>query len=110
MDLSVLIKQRLGQLGLDQKDLAEATQVTESYISQLLAGKKTPPSPSRTDIYEKIGEFLGLGAESRSLPMQRRHDLKRKIDAPAVAGTAANCCCAPTRGMPSRGFRKGTLR
>lgn len=81
MDVSVLIKQRLGQLGLDQKDLAAAAQVTESYISQLLAGKKTPPSPARTDIYEKIGKFLGLadGELTKLAELQRQHDLKRKI-------------------------------
>ncbi|MDA0207360.1 MAG: helix-turn-helix transcriptional regulator [Acidobacteria bacterium] len=81
MDVSVLIKQRLGQLGLDQKDLAAAAQVTESYISQLLAAKKPPPSPARTDIYEKIGKFLGLadGELTELAELQRRHDLKRKI-------------------------------
>lgn len=85
MDVSILIKQRLGEKSLDQKDLAAAAGVTESYISQLLAGKKTPPSPARTDIYEKIGEFLGFaGGELPKLAeLQRRHDLKRKIvDAP----------------------------
>jgi transcriptional regulator with XRE-family HTH domain len=81
MDVSALVKQRLGEMGLGQKDLAAAAGVTESYISQLLAGKKTPPSPARTGIYEKIGEFLGLaGGELPKLAeLQRRHDLKRKI-------------------------------
>jgi transcriptional regulator with XRE-family HTH domain len=62
VDVSLLIRQRLTELGLDQKDLAAAVQVTESYISQLLARKKAPPAPGRTDIYEKIGQFLGLPA------------------------------------------------
>jgi transcriptional regulator with XRE-family HTH domain len=81
MDVSVLVKQRLGEMGLGQKDLAAAAGVTESYISQLLAGKKTPPSPARTGIYEKIGEFLGLAAGelTKLAELQRRHDLKRKI-------------------------------
>ena len=57
MDLPFLIKQRLKELGLDQRDLAAAAQVTESYISQLLSRKKAPPAPGRTDIYEKIGEL-----------------------------------------------------
>lgn len=85
MDVSVLIKQRLDEKGLGQKDLAAAAGVTESYISQLLAGKKTPPSPARTGIYEKIGEFLGFsgGELPRLAELQRRHELKRKIvDAP----------------------------
>ena len=60
MDVSHLIQQRLGELGLDQRDLADAAEVTESYISQLLSGKKMPPAPERTDIYEKLGRSLKL--------------------------------------------------
>ncbi len=84
MDVSVLIKRRLLEMGLGQKELAGAANVTESYISQLLAGKKTPPSPARTDIYEKIGEFLGFaeGELPKLAELQRRHDLKRKIADP----------------------------
>ena len=42
MDVPLVIRHRLNELGLDQKDLAAAAQVTESYISQLLARKKAP--------------------------------------------------------------------
>ena len=60
MDLCLAIKKRLRELGLEQKELAAAAQVTDSYISQLLTGKKLPPDPDRTDIYEKMGKFLKL--------------------------------------------------
>ena len=60
MNIPLVIKHRLKELGLDQKDLAAATQVTESYISQLLARKKAPPASSRTD----IDEFLRLPNDS----------------------------------------------
>ena len=60
MDVSILIRQRLGDLDLEQRDLAAAAEVTESYISQLLTGKKLPPAPGRTDIYDKMGKFLKL--------------------------------------------------
>ena len=67
MDVCVVIKQRLEELGLEQRDLAAAAEVTESYISQLLTGKKLTPEPSRTDIYEKMGKFLKVpGANCRS--------------------------------------------
>ncbi|MFZ0922819.1 MAG: helix-turn-helix transcriptional regulator, partial [Candidatus Acidiferrales bacterium] len=56
------MKQRLEELGLEQKDLATAAGVTESYISQLLTRRKLPPAPDRTDIYEKMGKFLKLPA------------------------------------------------
>ena len=55
MDVCLLIRQRLDELGLEQNDLALAAEVTESYISQLLTRKKSPPAPERTDIYEKMG-------------------------------------------------------
>ena len=35
MDLPLLIRHRLKELGIEQRELAAATQVTESYISQL---------------------------------------------------------------------------
>ncbi len=81
MDVSLLIKQRLRELGVEQKDLAAAAQVTDSYISQLLARKKAPPAPERTDIYEKIGQFLKLpsGELSRLAEIQRRQEWKKKV-------------------------------
>ena len=81
MDVSLLIKHRLKELGLEQKDLAVAAQVTESYISQLLARKKAPPAPGRTDIYEKIGAALGLpsGELSNMAEVQRKEELRKKI-------------------------------
>jgi transcriptional regulator with XRE-family HTH domain len=84
VDVSLVIKQRLNELGLDQRDLASATQVTESYVSQLLTRKKAPPAPGRTDIYDKIGEFLKLppGELSRLADLQRREQLKMRVAEP----------------------------
>jgi transcriptional regulator with XRE-family HTH domain len=81
VDVSLVIKQRLNELGLDQKDLAEATQVTNSYISQLLTRKKDPPAPGRTDIYDRMGEFLKLpaGELSRLADLQRQEELKKRV-------------------------------
>ena len=84
MDISLLIRHRLKELGFEQKDLASAAQVTESYISQLLARKKAPPAPGRTDIYEKIGGFLRLpsGELSKLAGLQRQEELKKKAAEP----------------------------
>jgi transcriptional regulator with XRE-family HTH domain len=84
VDVPLVIRRRLKELGLDQKDLAAAAQVTESYISQLLARKKAPPASGRTDIYEKIGKFLRLpsGELSRLADLQRQEDLKKKVAEP----------------------------
>jgi len=86
MDVSLLLKHRLDTLGLDQRDLAAAAEVTESYVSQLLTRKKAPPAPNRTDIYEKMGRFLKLphGELVKLAVQERQEELKRKlIDPPA---------------------------
>jgi len=74
----------LDELGLAQKDLATAAEVTESYISQLLARKKLPPAPDRTDIYEKMAKFLKLPSDrlSKLAELQRREELKRDLAGP----------------------------
>lgn len=84
MDVALVIKQRLSELGLDQRDLAVACQVTESYVSQLLTRKKAPPAPGRTDIYDRMGEFLKLptGDLSRLAEVQRQEELKKKVGEP----------------------------
>jgi len=81
MDIASVIRRRLKELGIDQRELATAAGVTESYISQLLAKKKTPPAPERTDIYGRIAKVLKLpGKElSRLADAQRSEELKRKI-------------------------------
>ena len=60
MDVALVIRQRLDELDLDQRDLADAAGVTESYVSQLLTHKKAPPDPERTDIYDRMDRFLKL--------------------------------------------------
>ncbi|HEY6371842.1 MAG TPA: helix-turn-helix transcriptional regulator [Candidatus Sulfotelmatobacter sp.] len=79
-----MIKRRLEELGLAQKDLASAAEVTESYISQLLARKKLPPAPDRTDIYAKMAKFLKLPSDrlSKLAEHQRREELKRDLVGP----------------------------
>ena len=42
MNIALLIRNRLKELKLGQRDLARAAHVTESYISQLLTQKKCP--------------------------------------------------------------------
>ena len=81
MDVSLVIRRRLEEFGLEQRELAQAAQVTESYISQLLTRKKAPPSPSRTDIYDKMDKFLKLpsGELARLAEVQRKEELKREL-------------------------------
>ena len=84
MDFPLLIRQRLRELGTEQRDLAAAAQVTESYISQLLTGKKAPPAPQRTDIYDRMETFLRLpaGKLATLADLSRMDGLKRKLADP----------------------------
>jgi len=84
MDVCSVIRQRLLELELEQKDLAAAAKVTESYISQLLTRKKMPPAPDRTDIYDKMTRFLKLpkGQLSKLADLQRRDELMRYLGDP----------------------------
>ena len=81
MHVSFVIRQRLETFGLEQRELARAAQVTESYISQLLTRKKAPPAPNRTDIYDRLDTFLKLpsGELARLAGVQRKEQLKREL-------------------------------
>ena len=86
MDVALVIRRRLEELGLEQKGLARAARVTESYVSQLLTRRKAPPAPNRTDIYAKMDRFLKLpaGELARVAAAQRMQELKRELgDGPA---------------------------
>jgi transcriptional regulator with XRE-family HTH domain len=84
VDVGLVIKRRLEEMGLEQRDLAAAAEVTESYISQLLTRKKLPPAPSRTDIYDSMGSFLKLphGKLAKLAEHQRKEELKRNLGEP----------------------------
>jgi transcriptional regulator with XRE-family HTH domain len=81
VNVGLIIKQRLEELKLEQKDLAAVAGVTDSYVSQLLARKKLPPLPDRTDIYAKMEKFLGFPAAKLSelAAHERVEELKKKL-------------------------------
>ncbi len=81
MDVPLIIRHRLQELGLGQRDLARAAQVTESYVSQLLSRRKAPPAPNRTDIYDRMDKFLRLprGELAKLAGLQRKEELKREL-------------------------------
>src|SRR5260370_28648939 len=86
VDVPFVIRHRLEELGLEQRDLARAARVTDSYISQLLTRKKAPPASSRTDIYARIDKFLKLpsGQLAKLADLQRKEELNRELgDHPA---------------------------
>jgi len=109
LDFSLFIRQRLRELGSEQRDLAAAAQVTESYISQLLTGKKAPPAAERTDIYDRMETFLRLpaGKLGTLADLVRMAALKRRLaDPPAPLFREVRELilrkCSPQKAQPMR--------
>lgn len=86
MDVCQVIKQRLEELGLEQRDLAAAATVTESYIAQLLSRNKMPPAPERTDIYDKMAKALKFpaGKLSELADLQRKEERNGTLSNPSL--------------------------
>lgn len=80
LDFASVVRKRLEELELDQRDLAGAAEVTESYISQLLSRKKPPPLPNRTDLYDKMSGVLGVSREelARLAALEQHEALDQK--------------------------------
>jgi hypothetical protein len=55
-----LVRRRLKELKRTPRELAEAVQVSEEYVGDLLAGRRVPPAPGRTDVYDRMTKFLRL--------------------------------------------------
>ena len=84
VSFSAFVRSRLAALDYGQKDLARAARVTDSYVSQLLTRRKSPPAPDRTDIYGKMEVLLELepGELERLAEIERADELNRKLALP----------------------------
>jgi hypothetical protein len=55
-----LVRRRLRELKRTPRELADAVQVSEVYIADLVAGRRRPPGPGRMDVYAPMTKFLKL--------------------------------------------------
>lgn len=55
-----LLRRRLKEVDRTPAELAEAALVPLEYIEDLLAGRRRPPLPARTDLYDRMTTFLRL--------------------------------------------------
>ena len=55
-----LLRRRLRELKRTPRELAEAVKVSEDYMADLVAGRRRPPAPGRTDLYAPMTKFLRL--------------------------------------------------
>ncbi|HMC18155.1 MAG TPA: hypothetical protein VKH16_02980, partial [Gemmatimonadales bacterium] len=58
--VSLLLRRRLRELKRTPRELAEAVKVSEDYMADLVAGRRRPPAPSRSDLYTPMTKFLRL--------------------------------------------------
>lgn len=80
-DLSVLVAYRVGQAGSPTR-LADALEISQAYISQLISGQRKNPSP---EVLEKLGiktvyELLEPG------DVDLHHEMRKIIEANRIAG------------------------
>jgi len=95
-----LVRRRLRELKRTPRELAEALQVTERYIAELVSGRRLPPAPTRADVYAPMTKFLRLHRNdlptcaraereeegpSRRRPSPRVRDLLLELCEPARA-------------------------
>lgn len=75
-----LLRRRLRETERSSEELAEAVQLPTKYVDDLITGRRRPPLPGRTDVYERMTSFLQLS----------RNDL-------ALCARAERAANAPTR-------------
>lgn len=56
-----LVGERLKELDRSAEELAETVHVPIEYVKDLIAGRRRPPLPGRTDLYSPMTSFLKLG-------------------------------------------------
>jgi len=88
-----LLRQRLRETNRSAEELAEAAHVPAGYIEELITGRRRPPLPARTDVYERMTQFLRLG----------RNDL-----AACASAERAGSASTPAAG-PSASIRRSLL-
>ncbi|MBI2404089.1 MAG: hypothetical protein HYW52_10375 [Gemmatimonadetes bacterium] len=59
--LRTLLRLRLKEINRSAEELAQAAEVPSHYVDDLIGGRRRPPLPGRTDIYERMTTFLKLG-------------------------------------------------
>jgi hypothetical protein len=69
-----LVRRRLKELKRTPRELAEVLQVTERYIADLVAGRRQPPPPTRTEVYAKMTRFLRLHRNDLPICAQAEHE------------------------------------
>ncbi|HXF94806.1 MAG TPA: hypothetical protein VNI61_01770 [Gemmatimonadales bacterium] len=69
-----LVKRRLRELGRSPRDLAEALGLPERWAADLVAGRRRPPAPAQSQVYESMTRFLRLHRNDLPLCARAEHE------------------------------------
>jgi len=93
--VGVLLKRRLKQLEKTAVELAEAVQLPLEYIEGLISGKRRPPQPGWTDLYDRMTQYLKFGrndlAAAAIAERAERAEAPRRAD-PRVRDLVLSLC------------------
>jgi hypothetical protein len=89
-----LVRRRLRELKRTPRELAEAVRVSETYIADIVAGRRQPPAPG-SELYPAMGKFLRL--HRNDLPTCARAErsttaTRRRRPAPEVRRLLLELC------------------
>jgi hypothetical protein len=109
--LGELVRRALRKLPRSPDDLAAALQVSPQYVHDLIEGRRRPPLPGRTDVYDRMASFLRLGRhalETSALAERRAGGEPAPIESPEVVEALLALCEPETaRALKKRGARDG---
>ena len=93
-----LLRRRLKETKRTPEELAEAVEVPPEYVADLISGKRRPPLPGRTDVYERMTRFLGLGRTDLAAcaTAERASSKTKKTGPEATVRRALLDMCEPT--------------
>src|SRR5205823_14867195 len=103
-----LLRRRLRELKRTPRELAEAVQVTEDYMADLVSGRRRPPAPGRSDLYAPMTKFLRL--HRNDLPTCARAERAAAVAAgrpdPEVCRQVLELCSAERQRVLQRRFAR----
>ncbi len=107
-----MVKKRLKELESSPEDLAAAIDIPVAYVEDLMAGRRTPPAPGRTDIYAGMTTFLKLARnELATIAEEEREAVAatkpKAIKADVVRALLALCEPETAKDLAKRAKRAG---
>lgn len=79
--IGIRIRQFRKKRGLNQRQLCEAVQISENYLSQIENGKYAPSFR----LLSKISDYLDMNATADDFPVSIRNELKNLIKEHGIA-------------------------